>query len=246
MTAPNRHHRAQASSYPSTPARRCAAVGGVLVGGAGVPDTPGRRRTAPIPDRRRRRRAVLRTPAGRHRHAPSGLRLRRAHAGARNRPRRTGADDAAVSPTTPPGSPGSRRWPAEPELALLPARLTVTFGFGPGLYRAAGIEDRRPPSVADLPAFPEIDQLQPRWCGGDLLLQICADDPITVAHAQRMLVKDARPFASVRWAQHGFRRAAGVRAGTQRNLMGQLDGTTNPEPGTEAFERRWAGTPPPW
>jgi dye decolorizing peroxidase len=57
-----------------------------------------------------------------------------------------------------------------------------------------------------------------------------------------MLVKDARPFASVRWAQHGFRRAAGVRAGTQRNLMGQLDGTTNPEPGTEAFERSvWQG-----
>lgn len=130
----------------------------------------------------------------------------------------------------------------EPELALLPARLTVTFGFGPGLYRAAGVADRRPPSVAELPAFPQIDRLEPRWCGGDLLLQICADDPITVTHAQRMLVKDARPFATVRWVQRGFRRAAGVREGTQRNLMGQLDGTTNPRPGTEAFERAvWAG-----
>ncbi|GAB3852027.1 hypothetical protein GCM10029963_40850 [Micromonospora andamanensis] len=39
----------------------------------------------------------------------------------------------------------------EPELGLLPARLTVTFGFGPGLFTAAGLDDRRPPSVAELP-----------------------------------------------------------------------------------------------
>jgi dye decolorizing peroxidase len=110
-------------------------------------------------------------------------------------------------------------------LALLPARLTVTFGFGPGLYRAAG----RTAPVADLPGF-AIDRLQPRWSGGDLLLQICADDPLTVAHTQRMLIKDARPFATVRWVQQGFRRAPGVQAPehSQRNVLGQLDGTANP------------------
>ncbi|GID27670.1 Dyp-type peroxidase [Paractinoplanes brasiliensis] len=110
-------------------------------------------------------------------------------------------------------------------LAVLPARLTVTFGFGPGLYRAAGL---RPP-VADLPKF-RIDRLESRWSGGDLLLQICADDPLTVAHTQRMLIKDTRPFAAVRWVQQGFRRSPGVQAPehTQRNLLGQLDGTANP------------------
>ncbi|XVV09759.1 Dyp-type peroxidase [Actinoplanes sp. CA-131856] len=110
-------------------------------------------------------------------------------------------------------------------LAVLPARLTITFGFGPGLYRAAGL----PSPVKDLPTF-TIDRLEPRWSGGDLLLQICADDPLTVAHAQRMLVKDARPFGSVRWAQIGFRRAYGVQEPgfTQRNVLGQLDGTANP------------------
>ncbi|WP_406045874.1 Dyp-type peroxidase [Micromonospora sp. NBC_00898] len=120
----------------------------------------------------------------------------------------------------------------EPELGLLPARLTVTFGFGPGLYRAAGLDERRPPSVAELPSF-RIDRLQPHWSGGDLLLQICADDPLTVAHAQRVLVKDSRPFATVRWVQQGFRRGAGVEPGgyTQRNLFGQLDGTGNPRSG---------------
>ncbi|WP_436532030.1 Dyp-type peroxidase [Actinoplanes sp. HUAS TT8] len=110
-------------------------------------------------------------------------------------------------------------------LATLPARLTVTFGFGPGLYRAAGL----PSPVAELPAF-GIDRLQPAWSGGDLLLQICADDPLTVAHTQRMLIKDARPFGAVRWVQQGFRRSPGVQAPehTQRNVLGQLDGTANP------------------
>ncbi|KXK58334.1 peroxidase [Micromonospora rosaria] len=134
----------------------------------------------------------------------------------------------------------------EPELGLLPARLTVTFGFGPGLYTAAGVDDRRPPSVADLPAFP-VDRLQTRWSGGDLLLQICADDPLTVAHAQRVLVKDSRPFATVRWVQQGFRRAAGAEPGhTQRNLFGQLDGTANPRPGGPLDTAVWVPDGPDW
>ncbi|MCO8269273.1 Dyp-type peroxidase [Actinoplanes sp. TRM 88003] len=120
-------------------------------------------------------------------------------------------------------------------LAPLPARLTVTFGFGPGLYRAAGL----PSPIADLPKF-KIDRLERRWSGGDLLLQICADDPLTVAHTQRMLVKDTRPFGAVRWVQQGFRRSPGVQAPehTQRNVMGQLDGTANPR-GAEIDPAVW-------
>jgi dye decolorizing peroxidase len=125
----------------------------------------------------------------------------------------------------------------EPELAALPARLTVTFGFGPELHRAAG----RPSPVADLPPFP-IDRLENGWSGGDLLLQLCADDPLTVTHAQRMLIKDTRPFAAVRWVQRGFRRSRGAQAPshTQRNVLGQLDGTANPR--DAALEAAvWAG-----
>jgi len=119
----------------------------------------------------------------------------------------------------------------EADLAATPARLTVTVGFGPGLYAAAGLE----PPVTALPKFP-IDRLETRWTGGDLLLQVCADDPTTVAHAQRMLIKDARPFGAVRWVQRGFRRGRGVEAdgATHRNLMGQLDGTVNPKPDNPA------------
>lgn len=114
----------------------------------------------------------------------------------------------------------------EPELALRPARLTVTVGLGPGLFDSIGLAHRRPRSVADPPAF-TTDRLDPRWCGGDLLLQICADDPITVAHASRVLLKNTRAMTRQRWRQNGFRHAAGSGTGTMRNLMGQIDGTAN-------------------
>ncbi|WP_326635188.1 Dyp-type peroxidase [Streptosporangium sp. NBC_01755] len=136
----------------------------------------------------------------------------------------------------------------EPELALLPARLTVTFGFGPGLFAAAGLADRRPKTVEPLPAF-TVDRLKKEWSGGDLLLQICADDALALAHALRMVVKDARSFAKVRWTQRGFRRAAGTHAAgeTQRNVMGQLDGTVNLKPGTPEFDRAvWVSEGPSW
>ncbi|MFJ1794479.1 Dyp-type peroxidase [Kitasatospora griseola] len=136
----------------------------------------------------------------------------------------------------------------EAELAALPARLTVTFGFGPGLFQAAGLDDRRPASLEPLPPF-AIDRLEDRWSGGDLLIQICADDPLTVAHAQRMLIKDARTFARLRWAQRGFRNGRGMQdeATTQRNLMGQIDGTANPAPGGDLFTQAvWTDAGPDW
>lgn len=134
----------------------------------------------------------------------------------------------------------------EPELALMPARLTVTFGFGPGLVaRAGGVA---PEWLRPLPAF-GIDRLRPELSGGDLLVHLGADDPVTVAHAARMLLKDARSFASVRWSQQGFRRAAGAEASgsTMRNLFGQLDGTVNPAPGTDDFDELvWSTGEPSW
>ncbi|MEV0893856.1 Dyp-type peroxidase [Promicromonospora sp. NPDC050262] len=130
---------------------------------------------------------------------------------------------------------------SEPELAAAPARLTVTFGFGPRFVERA--RGTGPDWLRPLPSF-SIDRLVPELGDGDLLLQIAADDPLTVAHASRMLLKDTRSFASVRWTQQGFRRAHGTVAPgtTMRNLFGQVDGTTNPAPGTPDFDRVvWAG-----
>ena len=116
----------------------------------------------------------------------------------------------------------------EPELAERPARLTVTVGLAPSVFARTGLLHRRPPSVADLPAF-VTDRLDPRWTGGDLLLQLCADDPVVIAHAGRVLLKNVRSMTTQRWRQSGFRNAhgSGLPGGSMRNLMGQVDGTAN-------------------
>ncbi|CEA09010.1 putative deferrochelatase/peroxidase EfeN precursor [Arthrobacter saudimassiliensis] len=125
----------------------------------------------------------------------------------------------------------------EPELALRPARLTVTFGFGPNLLERAN-PGLAPSWLRPLPAF-GIDRLQPEFGAADLLLAVAADDPLTVAHARRMLLKDSRAFATLRWTQSGFRRSYGTEAAgtTMRNLFGQVDGTANPRAGSEDFTR---------
>jgi dye decolorizing peroxidase len=135
---------------------------------------------------------------------------------------------------------------SEPELATVPARLTVTFGFGPGLVARTG--KAAPDWLRPLPAF-TIDRLEDQWTGGDLLIQVGADDPLTVAHAIRMLLKDSRSFATLRWSQSGFRRAAGSEkpGTTMRNLFGQVDGTVNLIPGSADFDRLvWGATAPSW
>ena len=123
----------------------------------------------------------------------------------------------------------------EPEMAEVPARLAITVGFGPKLVDLVN-PAARPAWLAPLPPF-TIDRLQPEWSDGDLLLLVECDDPLTLAHAQRMLLKDLRAFTTIRWQQAGFRNARqSLKPGTtQRNLFGQVDGTVNPVPGTDDF-----------
>jgi dye decolorizing peroxidase len=136
----------------------------------------------------------------------------------------------------------------DPELPALPSRLTVTFGFGPGLFDAVGRAGECPAVVRELPAFPT-DRLDPRWSGGDLLLQVCSDDPVPLSYAVRRLVRDARSIASVRWTQRGFNPARGSEpvGTTPRNLFGQRDGTANPAAGSaELAETVWVRDGPSW
>jgi dye decolorizing peroxidase len=138
---------------------------------------------------------------------------------------------------------------ADPDatLAVVPARLTMTLGLGLGAMAAAGLADQAPRWLRPLPKFPG-DALQERWSGGDLVMQVAAEDPVTVAHAVNVLVRDSAEFATVRWVQRGFHRPANTApAGiTGRNLMGQVDGTVNPKPGTSQFAEVVWGAQPAW
>ena len=135
-----------------------------------------------------------------------------------------------------------------PELAIGAARFTAYVGFGPSLFSKLGLEAQMPEGFAELPAF-GVDQLQERYSAGDVLIHIAADDPVVLAHGTRGLVRDSMPFASVRWVQPGFAHSPGmIPAGlTHRNLMGQVDGTANPELGSSDFDSVvWINEGPEW
>ena len=124
----------------------------------------------------------------------------------------------------------------EQYLATATARLTITVGFGPSWFTQLGLADRRPDGFADLPKY-RIDRLQPRFNGGDLLLQVGGDEPLLVAHAVRQLTKTTRSFAKPRWTQQGFSQTGPA---TPRNLMGQVDGTVNPTAGSDFDTVVWS------
>ena len=118
-------------------------------------------------------------------------------------------------------------------LGLSTARLTITFGFGAGLFARDGVDRyglsaMRPEPLVDLPKF-NGDQLEPARTGGDISVQACADDPTVAFHAVRELARLASGAAQMRWAQAGFLANAPV-GETPRNLMGFKDGTNNPRP----------------
>jgi deferrochelatase/peroxidase EfeB len=109
-------------------------------------------------------------------------------------------------------------------------RLTVTFGFGPGLFDAGryGLERRKPAALNPLPAFFG-DALDPAISGGDLAIQVCANDEGVVGAAIARLRARGAGAAAPRWSLHGFGRASSTRHSqrTPRNLMGFKDGTNN-------------------
>lgn len=135
----------------------------------------------------------------------------------------------------------------EPELATQPSRLTVTVGFGPSLFDKVGLASHQPRSLDPLPHF-ATDRIEPRWGGADLLLQVCAEDLAPISHACRVLTKNVRSMATVRWIQRGYHNPPGAPPGaSMRNLMGQVDGTVNLTESTELDSHVWDdGTDRPW
>lgn len=118
-------------------------------------------------------------------------------------------------------------------LGLSAGRLTVTFGFGAGLFEKDGkarfgLEGKRPDALIDLPHFPG-DDLQAARSGGDIIVQACADDPQVAVHAIRNLARLGFGKVRVRWSQLGFGRTASTSRAQQtpRNLFGFKDGTNN-------------------
>lgn len=129
----------------------------------------------------------------------------------------------------------------EPELSANTAKLTVTCGFGLGLYEAAGAADKAPSWLKPLPHFTG-DMLDERWGDRDIVLQICGNDRTTVSHALRVLVRGGADYARPSWSQTGFLDIpvdADGDEGTPRSLFGFKDGSINPRTEAEFDDQVW-------
>jgi deferrochelatase/peroxidase EfeB len=126
-----------------------------------------------------------------------------------------------TSPVQPPRDTGEAS-------GLSAASLTVTIGLGPSVFGGRfGLARFRPALFGDLPALPG-DALDPKFTGGDLSLQACADDPQVSYHAVRNLTRIGRGVVVPQWMVVGFGRAsAGASQETPRMLLGFKDGTRN-------------------
>jgi deferrochelatase/peroxidase EfeB len=146
-------------------------------------------------------------------------------------------------------SPDPRITPADTgeTVGMSPSRLTITFGFGPGLFLKDGkdrygLASRRPAAFVDMPKF-DGDQMVEGRTGGDLAIQVCAEDPQAAFHAVRQPARIAEGVAQIRWAQLGYRPATG-----ERHLLGFSNGKGNPpvdDPEVMA-QSVWVGNESDW
>ena len=153
--------------------------------------------------------------------------------------------DGPDGPFAPPPDTGEA-------LDLAPSNLTVTVGFGPSLFDGRfGLGPRRSAALVDLPAFAG-DALEAARTGGDVCLQVCADDPQVAFHAVHNLTRVALGSATLRSLQVGFARTASDGAGqaAPRNLLGFHDGTNNLVSSDAEAMRRYVwvdqGSDQPW
>ncbi len=134
----------------------------------------------------------------------------------------SGTDDSYEAP-----DPSTMAADTGEALGMSPARLTITFGFGAGLFikdgkDRFGLAAQRPQALVDMPRF-NGDQIAEGHTGGDLAVQACAEDPQVAFHAVRQLARIAEGVAQIRWVQIGYRPATG-----ERHLLGFSNGKGNP------------------
>ncbi|GLY67316.1 iron uptake transporter deferrochelatase/peroxidase subunit [Amycolatopsis taiwanensis] len=123
--------------------------------------------------------------------------------------------------------------------------LTVTLSVGSSLFDDRyGLATRKPAKLGPMKTFPD-DSLEERWCHGDVMLQLCANNPDTVQHALRDITKHTRGAMQLRYRMNGFQSPPRP-SGTPRNLMGFKDGIANPTQSDQLIWVRAGAGEPDW
>jgi deferrochelatase/peroxidase EfeB len=111
---------------------------------------------------------------------------------------------------------------------VVPDGLMVTVGLGSSLFDGRfGLTDRKPAHLTPMLPFPA-DELDPAQSQGDLVVQLSAGSTDTVLHAMRDITRNTRGGMQPLWRIDGFASAPRPSGTTPRNLMGFMDGISNP------------------
>ncbi|CAG9427026.1 iron uptake transporter deferrochelatase/peroxidase subunit [Providencia alcalifaciens] len=111
---------------------------------------------------------------------------------------------------------------------IQPDALSVTVSLGDSLFDSRfGLEKLKPSQLVEMTSFPN-DRLEDKWCGGDVVLQICANSQESVIYALRDILRHTSPYWFPLWKIDGFLPSRDIdKRSTPINLFGFKDGTGN-------------------